>query len=143
MRRLNTYINFCRSRTHDAPEIACVGSGQWRRSEQSQVKVAGCSYHLPAGCELKTDAACRTPIQLRSTELPLEPGQSRESGKSTAGGTRHARGKLRRPESLLYVGEVSEATPALVAVDAAYPCSDESVRSVCSTHYDPEIAGSG
>jgi hypothetical protein len=75
--------------------------------------------------------------------LPLEPGQSSEDGKSKAGGTRHARGKLRRAESLLYVGEVNEAAPTLVAVDAAYPCSDESVRSVCSTYHHPEIAGSG
>jgi hypothetical protein len=55
----------------------------------------------------------------------------------------HTRGKLRRAECLLYVGEVNEAAPALVAVDAAYPRSDESIRSVCSTHHDPEIAGSG
>jgi hypothetical protein len=75
--------------------------------------------------------------------LPLEPGQSRESGKSTAGGTRHARGKLRRAEALLYIGEVNKAAPTLVAVGAAYTYRDESVRSVCSTHHDPEIAGSG
>jgi hypothetical protein len=75
--------------------------------------------------------------------LPLEPGQSSEDGKSKAGGTRHARGKLRRAESLLYVREVNEAAPTLVAVDAAHPCSDESVRSVSSTYHHPEIAGSG
>jgi hypothetical protein len=75
--------------------------------------------------------------------LPFEPEESRESGKTDAGARRHTKEKMRRAESLFYVGEISQAAPALVALDAANPCRDEPVRSDVSTHHNPEIAGPG
>jgi hypothetical protein len=75
--------------------------------------------------------------------LQLEPEKSHESGKTDAGARRHGREKLRRTKSLVYVGEISEAAPALVPVNAAYTHGYESVRSYCSTHHNPEVGGPG